>query len=157
LSIARWRCPDLTPFLRETLAHEEEHAARFRALMPDRASRPCRMMWLWGVGGLLLGGLTALLGRRGVLVCTEAVERTVHRHLDDQIRFLTGRDPELANAIAEIQQQELEHLEFASSRLDRPTVISRTLEVGISVATEVLIWLSTRGDSLRLARELRAA
>lgn len=80
IAIARWRCPELLPFLTETLAHEQTHIAQFRGLMPARASKPCRMMWLWGVGGLILGGVTALLGRQGVLICTEAVERTVHRH-----------------------------------------------------------------------------
>lgn len=67
IAIARWRCPELLPFLTETLAHEQTHIAQFRGLMPARASKPCRMMWLWGVGGLILGGVTALLGRQGVL------------------------------------------------------------------------------------------
>ena len=157
IAIARWRCPDLLPFLSETLAHEESHVVRFRELMPARGSKPCRLMLVWGAGGMMLGALTALIGRRGVLVCTEAVERTVHHHLDDQLRHVAQADPELANTIREIQRQELEHLNFAVAHRGPQSLASRMLDAGICALTEALIWASTRGDSLRLARELRAA
>jgi ubiquinone biosynthesis monooxygenase Coq7 len=154
ISVARWRCPDLLPFLRETLTHEREHLARFRNLMPSRASKPCRLMWLWGAGGLMLGFVTALLGRQGVLLCTEAVESTVHRHLDDQLRYVRDRDAELAGALTDIQRQEREHLDFAADGLGELTAFDRPVRALIVSAAETLIWLSTRGDSLRLAREL---
>jgi ubiquinone biosynthesis monooxygenase Coq7 len=157
IAIARWRCAELLPFLHETLAHEQSHIAQFRGLMPARASRPCRMTWLWGVGGLLLGAVTALLGRQGVLICTEAVERTVHRHLDDQLRHIGYSDPELAQVIRQIQREELGHLAFAVEHRGAKSALDRALDALICVATEALIWLSTRGDSLRLARELRAS
>ena len=157
IALARRRCPELLPFLRETLGHEEEHRARFRALMPARGARPCRLPWLWAGGAAVLGGVTGLFGRRAILVCTEAVERTVHRHLDDQLRYLEGRDPELAETIADIQRQELGHMQHAAEGRGAPRPLDRVLEAVIAGATEALIWASTRGDSVRLARELRGS
>jgi ubiquinone biosynthesis monooxygenase Coq7 len=117
IAMAKLRAPDLLPFLRGTLEHEEEHLVRFRDLMPTRASKPCRLMWIWSAGGMVLGGITGLVGRKAILVCTEAVERTVHRHLEDQLAWLGEGDPEMSAAIREIQQQELGHMRFADTNL----------------------------------------
>ena len=123
--------------------------------MPARASKPCRLMWIWGAGGAVLGTITGLMGRNAVLVCTDAVERTVHRHLEDQVRYLYPQDAELAETIAEIQRQEQQHLSYAVEQRPADGVLGRALGGIIVAATEALIWLSTRGDSARLAAELR--
>lgn len=157
IAMARLRAPDLLPFLTRTLAHEREHLARFRALMPTRAAKPCRLMWIWSIGGGALGGLTGLFGRKAILVCTEAVERTVHRHLDDQLAWLGDRDVEMAATIRDIQQQELGHLRYAEKERGAANTLTALLDGAICLAVEGLIWLSTRGDSVRLARTLRAA
>ena len=154
IAFARLTCPDLLPFLRETLRHEERHLAIFRTLMPARKARPCRLMWLFGMGGAALGWITGLIGRGGVLACTEVVERTVHRHLQDQLQWLDGRDDELAAAIRDIQVEELQHLTFAESRRAPAGAVGRPLDTAIGVATEAVIWLTTRGESVRLARAL---
>lgn len=154
IAAAGVRAPDLLPFLCDTLAHEKRHLAAFRGMMPTRAAKPCRAMWIWSVGGGLLGVLTGLLGREAILACTEAVEGTVHGHLDDQIRYLAPRDPDLAALVRDIQAEELGHMHWARSNRKapgRPGVVHGV----VALATEGLIWLSTRGDSLRLARELR--
>lgn len=155
IAVASWRCPDLRDFLRETLGHEVTHLARFAALMPARAARPCGALWLWGCGGTLLGAVTGLIGRRAVLVCTEAVERTVNRHLDEQLSWLGERDPELSTAIAEIQAQEVGHLAHAVAGRGDRTAWGNLLDAAVTAVVETLIWLSTQGDSTRMARALR--
>lgn len=150
--ISRLRAPDLLPFLAEALTHEREHQARFRALMPDRQSKPCRMMWIWSVGGGLLGVVSALLGREAILACTAAVERTVHRHLEDQLKWAADNDPELHHTIRDIQIDELAHLEFAVTQ--RRTAGLAWFDNLICGLTEALIWVSTRGDSHRLASQI---
>ena len=106
---------------------------------------------------MALGGLTGLLGRRPVLICTEAVERTVHRHMSDQQRYLEPVDPELAGVIADIQQQELGHLQHAVSGRGRKGAFGRALDWVIVAVTEALLWAATRGDSIRLARDLNTS
>lgn len=114
--VARYFHKELLPFFDEVYQHETEHCQSFLMAMPPRNSRPCRMMWMWGLGGYVLGVTTALMGHQAIMVCTAAVESTVHQHLNDQIRFLTGRDEELQRLIAEIRIQELEHLNYAEKR-----------------------------------------
>jgi ubiquinone biosynthesis monooxygenase Coq7 len=157
ISVAKRWYPDVVPALADMLSHERQHCAAFFAAMPPRGSRPCRVMSLWSFGGWLLGTLTALAGRQSIWVCTAAVETAVHRHLDDQLHFLSDRDAELHAIILSIREEELSHLRHAEAQLTAPGVLQRKLQTAISVITDALIWLSTWGDSTRLAHELRAA
>lgn len=157
IAIADRRWPDAAATLRQMLSHEEEHCAAFLEAMPARRARPCRAMWLWGLGGSILGFTTTIAGRQGVWICTAAVEAAVHRHLDDQLVFLKERDGELHDLIMSIREEELSHLRHAEEQLAQPNRIGRMLHRSIAVITEILIWLSTRGDSRRMVRELRNA
>lgn len=154
---ARRRWPDLLPWLEETRDHEVEHRARFLDAMPERSAKPCRALYVWKYGGALLGSITALLGRDGVLRCTVAVERTVHGHLCEQIEFLETRDPPLGEIVRDILREENEHLAHAQAGVNGASHIGGILERVVAAATEVLICLSTRGDSLRLKQLMRAA
>jgi ubiquinone biosynthesis monooxygenase Coq7 len=155
--VARRLYPDVVAFLEETLAHEINHCAMFRSAMPQRRARPCRATVLWGNGGLILGFLTALMGREGIWICTAAVEGAVHKHLDDQLFFLRDKDPELHALIDAIQAEELHHLNYAEERVRSRSLWARSLSGFISAATDTVIWLSTWGDSTRMARDLAAA
>jgi ubiquinone biosynthesis monooxygenase Coq7 len=155
LLVARWFWPDCRPALLEMLRHERNHCAIFRAAMPPRQSRPCRVMQFWSYGGWLLGFFTACLGRRGIWACTAAVEAAVHRHLDDQLHFVRDRDPELHRIILSIREEELAHLRHAEGQLASPGAMLQMLRQTISLATHTLIWLSTWGDSSRMARALK--
>ncbi len=157
IGVARRRFPDMVPALAEMLGHERQHCAKFFAAMPARGSRPCRVMSLWSLGGSLLGFLTALAGRRSIWVCTAAGEAAVHRHLDAQLRFLAGRAAVLHAIILSIREEELAHLRQALDHLPDLGPMQRALQATIASATDVLIWLSTWGDSTRMARDLRLA
>lgn len=149
LWVALRRFPDIVPFLQETLGHEIDHCALFFAAMPARRTRPCRVMSLWGNGGYVLGFVTALLGRKAIWVCTSAVEGTVHKHLNDQLAFLRDKDAELHDLIQSIQEQELGHLHHADSHIVDEGIGYRCQRTLITLSTEVLIALSTWGESLR--------
>lgn len=157
IAVARWRCPDLVPILAEMLGHERVHCRAFRDAMPARRSRPCRAMRFWSLGGLVLGFVTAIAGRQGIWICTAAVEAAVHRHLEDQLSFLSERDPALHNTIATIRVEELAHLSHAQQRLRTPGLVFRALHGAVTAATDAVIWLSTWGDSVRMASALAAA
>jgi ubiquinone biosynthesis monooxygenase Coq7 len=157
IGVAKRWFPDVVPALAHMLGHEKQHCAAFFAAMPTRGSRPCRIMSLWSLGGWLLGFLTALAGRQSIWVCTAAVEAAVHRHLDDQLHYLSSRDPELHAVILSIREEELSHLRHAQSQLHEPGLLQRRLQSAISAVTDLLIWLSTWGDSTRMARDLRLA
>ena len=155
--VARKLYPDVVDFLQETLQHEIQHCFLFLNAMGERSARPCRVMSLWGNGGLVLGFLTALLGRQGIWICTAAVEAAVHRHLDAQLFYLRGRDAELYSLIHSIQHEELTHLNYAQERIASNAVWARVIRLFISGCTDVVIWLSTWGESSRMSKELSAA
>lgn len=156
--LAAWRAPELAAFLDHALEDECRHREAFERLMRERGITPCRTLAIWGVGGSLLGFWTGLLGRSAILVCTAAVERTVHRHLNDQVRWLYGRDAAAAAAISAIQIEELEHLAFAESGSadSGESRSASALDASIAMATEALIWLSTYGASARVAAQMRS-
>jgi ubiquinone biosynthesis monooxygenase Coq7 len=155
--IARRLWPDLVPALQEMLADEVRHCDKFHAAMPARQSRPCRIMQFWSFGGWALGTITALLGRNTIWICTAAVEEAVHRHLDDQMNYLRLRDIELYDVIASIRAEELAHLNHAENELKAAGAKFPALRQVIAAITELLIWLSTWGDSQRMTSALRAA
>lgn len=155
--VARRLCPDVVPFLKEVLGHEISHRASFSAAMLARAARPCRIMGPWSHGGLVLGFVTALLGRQGIWICTAAVEAAVHRHMEDQLLFLRDRAHELFSIINDIKAEELMQLDHARERIVTTAPWARALDALITWSTDTAIWLSTWGDSTRMARELAAA
>lgn len=157
IAVARVLYPDIVPALEEMRADEIDHCRLFREAMPARGARPCRVMSLWSLGGYVLGALTALGGRNTIWICTEAVESTVHRHLEDQLAFLTERDPQLHALIASIQQEELAHLREAESRQQVRGLSHALLLPLIGGLTELMIWLSTWGDSSRMRAEMARA
>lgn len=145
---------ELLPFFDHTLAHEIEHCQKFRLAMPARGARPCYAMPLWGIGGWLLGFITACMGKNSTMICTAAVERAVHKHLQDQLRYLDSRDAELHQLITHIEKEELEHLEYAEARL-KQSFLYHPLSRFIAVSTDLVIWLSTQGDVSRMTSVIR--
>jgi 3-demethoxyubiquinol 3-hydroxylase len=155
--VARRFCPDIVPPLEKMLADEIEHCRIFHEAMPQRSASPCRIMSLWSWGGAFLGFVTALMGRQSIWITTAAVEEAVHHHMDDQLRFLETRDPELYKKISTIRDEELDHLQTAQEKLDDNSFFGNTLSWFISFSTDAAIWLSTWGDSTRMKRDLAAA
>jgi ubiquinone biosynthesis monooxygenase Coq7 len=156
IAVARYLYPGIVATLSEIRGHEIEHCRLFRAAMPARGARPCRVMSFWSLGGFVLGFVTALLGERMIWICTEAVESAVHHHLEDQLAFLEGRDPELKALISSIQEEELSHLHEAQERRGAAGAVQKSAVVVIGAVTDLLIWLSTWGDSTRMVREMRS-
>jgi ubiquinone biosynthesis monooxygenase Coq7 len=157
IAVARWLYPDIVDELAEMRNHEIEHRRIFREAMPPRGARPCRVMTFWGLGGSVLGLITALMGRKSIWTCTAAVEAAVHRHLDDQLHFLTHRDREVHAAILAIREEELSHLRAAEKHAGSPTFFGGVLHRIVASSTNAVIWLSTWGDSTRMERELQKA
>ena len=158
IQVARWLCPDCLPALTEMLGHEREHCAAFHAANAEGAIRDLMPRDAAVEFGRLAAWLCDRTARpQGVWACTAAVEATVHRHLDDQLHFLAKRDPEFHAIILSIREEELAHLHHAEAQLRSPGRLLNALRQGIAVTTDVLIWLSTWGDSTRMERALRAA
>lgn len=146
---------DLNAFLADAVAHEKTHRKCFREAMRDRNVSPCATRPLWVAGGFLLGLVSVLGGRRGVYACTAAIEQAVHGHLAEQAAYLTGRDDALAELIADILQEEIEHMREGEKGFDPDCAAAAGFTGMVRSATDALVWLATFGDSSRLRKSLR--
>ena len=92
---------------------EERHRVHFDGMMAQRAVRPTLLQPMWHVAGFALGAATAMLGPEAAMACTAAIETEIDRHYSAQLEELGGTDPELSEAIADFQAEEVEHRDTA--------------------------------------------
>ena len=141
---ARWTSASMLPALREFKAHEEQHRGIFWAELQRRGRSRCRSYWLCAAGGLMLGAVTGLLGRKAIAATTVAVERVVLMHLDEQVRALRGHDDTAVAAISKILVDEREHLNAFAEEIERPAAWTPLLTAIVSASTRTVIWLGLR-------------
>ena len=107
---------DRTPAARKIAGmagQEERHRAFFDAMMARRGVRPTLLQPFWNVAGFALGAVTAALGPEAAMACTAAVETEIDKHYSEQLVALGESDPELSDAIADFQAEEIEHRDTA--------------------------------------------
>ena len=93
---------------------EDDHLARFNALMAQRGVRPTLLQPVWSVAGYALGAATALLGPEAAMACTAAVEEEIDRHYSAQLDELAEEgDSELSSMVEEFRADEREHRDAA--------------------------------------------
>ena len=113
LAVMGDRAPD-SPEITAMAAQEEEHRARFDALMTKRGVRPTALQPVWAVAGYALGAATALMGPKAAMACTAAIETEIDRHYTAQLETLAdGSDPELAEVVEKFRDEEREHRDAA--------------------------------------------
>lgn len=118
--------------------------AIFGAELERRGARRCRSYWFCGLGGLVLGLVTGLLGRSAISATTVAVESVVLRHLEQQLIDLLGIDEPAVLAISAIVMEERLHHDQAAGHVAENSLWSRLLNPVVSSATEAVIWLGMR-------------
>ena len=148
-------------FLEETL---ETRNQALRALSGARCRRtmrvPAASCSFGEMAGLVLGFATALLGRNGIWICTAAVEggRRTGISRISSISFVaaTSRSTHLILEHSGGGAQPPRITRSNSSQVAMPPG-REYCAASISRVTDAVIWLSTWGDSRRMARELAAA
>jgi 3-demethoxyubiquinol 3-hydroxylase len=119
-------------------AQEERHRKTFDAMIAARRVRPTLLQPIWNVAGYGLGMATALLGPEAAMACTVAVETEIDKHYGEQLAEIGDGDPELRDAIAEFQAEEVEHKETAlaagAERAPAYPVLSAAIRLGCRVA-----------------------
>jgi ubiquinone biosynthesis monooxygenase Coq7 len=138
---ARWLHAELLDGLRKFQDHEERHRTIFADELQRRHLRRCRSFHLCGLGGLLLGLLTGLSGRRSIAATTVAVEAVVLRHLEGQLRDLHDSDPVACRAIGSIIDEEREHHDHSALEGLQGSFWPRLIRPLVSASTEAVIWL----------------
>jgi ubiquinone biosynthesis monooxygenase Coq7 len=133
---------DIVSQLEEMIAHEKEHYKIFSTLLAARSMSPFRVISFWAISGFIMGIFTAILGRKAIWVCTDAVETTVLDHLEWQLEFLKKHDLEAHAAVLSIITDEEEHQEFGRNHVSN-AFIYKSISFVIKRSTAFAIWIST--------------
>jgi len=101
---------DYVPLLESFMADEKRHLSTFWTEIQRRNGIKCKSYWLCGLGGWVMGFISALFGRPGVMACTWAVESVVVGHLNEQLEYLGQKqDREAYDAVKSILDDEKNH------------------------------------------------
>lgn len=101
--------------LKEMEEGEQHHLETFDRLLAERGVRPTLFSPLWNVAGFGLGAVTALMGEKAAMACTEAVEDVIEKHYGEQVEELKTVEPDLSQLVAEFREDELEHKHTAEA------------------------------------------
>lgn len=140
---------------------EKKHLEVMRALLRQHNIRPSLLLPVWSTAGRVLGGVTALLGPRSAMACTEAVESVIGEHYDDQLKELktilekeqlggeVGEEvhpslPLLSDIIKEFRDDELEHLDTAVENESQQAAGHALLSAVIAAGCRGAIWVASR-------------
>ena len=95
----------------EMEAGEIEHLETFDRLLAERGIRPTVLSPLWNAAGFGLGAVTALMGEKAAMACTEAVEDVIEKHYAEQIAALENDDEEaaLVSTLTRFREDEIGH------------------------------------------------
>ena len=129
------------PVIRHMQDQEQVHLDTFSRLIATRRVRPTALLPIWHVAGFALGAATALLGHRGAMACTVAVEEAIDEHYQAQEAALGEDEAPLRADIAKFRAEELEHrdtgLEHEAELTPGYRLLSGVIKAGCKVAIKV--------------------
>ncbi|KAI0956879.1 hypothetical protein AcW1_005455 [Taiwanofungus camphoratus] len=141
------RDPAIGPLIQEMWDQEKKHLAVMNKLQVQHRVRPTVLWEAARVAGFGLGAVTALMGKKAAMACTEAVETVIGEHYDDQLKEMEDLPPShpsvplLKEVIQEFRDDELEHLDIAvdnhSQRAPAHALLSTVIGAGCKVAIEL--------------------
>lgn len=132
------------PVLRHMQAQEQVHLDTFAKLIAERRVRPTALLPIWHVAGFALGAATALLGPRGAMACTVAVEEAIDEHYREQHEALGDEEAPLRDTIERFRQEELEHRDIGLENEAELAPAYRPLHAIIKAGCKVAIKISER-------------
>ncbi|KAM6299159.1 NADPH-dependent 3-demethoxyubiquinone 3-hydroxylase, mitochondrial [Aegotheles albertisi] len=136
------------PVIQQMWNQEKDHLKKFDELMVAYRVRPTALLPFWNVAGFVLGAGSALLGRKGAMACTVAVEESISHHYNNQIRTLMEEDPEkykeLLQIIKKFRDDELEHHDIGLEHDAEAAPAYLVLKTAIQLGCKAAIFLSER-------------
>ncbi len=137
--------PKAKPILKHMLEQEQDHLMKFNKLLNQHKTRPSALTPLWHVGGWLMGYITATISSNTAMACTEAVENTIDKHYEKQIKQLKNSPHKnLKNLLKQCQLEELEHRDTAIEHGAHQAVAYKTLTSAITNISKLSIWVAKR-------------
>ncbi len=130
--------------LNEMLKKEYRHYETFNDLIISYKVRPTALNPVWKVGAFGLGVVTAILGKKATMACTEAVEEVIIEHYENQSKYLKGKDNDLSKLTKKFGDEEKEHLDTAKKHDTGNDLFHSTLKKSIKVLSKTAIKISEK-------------
>lgn len=145
LFFSRFFMKDLVPLLESFLMDERRHLQLFWEEIQRRKGIKCKSYWLCGAGGYAMGFVSSLLGRRGIMACTWAVESVVVEHLNAQLAYLDStRDVHASQTVRAILNDEINHRREGQFHGGATNIWYQPLRCAIKLFTEAVIRFGMR-------------
>lgn len=132
------------PKIKEMWEQEKHHRETFEKLIQRHRVRPTALLPFWDLAGFALGAGSALLGEKGAMACTVAVESVIVNHYNDQLRVLMNRDdvnPEILKVIKQFRDDEQEHhdtgIKYGAEEAPFYEALSNSIKTICKVAIEI--------------------
>ena len=130
--------------LHEMLEKEYNHYETFNKLIIDYKVRPTALSPIWKVGAYGIGVVTAMMGKKATMACTEAVEEVIINHYEEQTEYLKDKDKKLSKITKKFCAEEKEHLNLAKKHDTGSDLFHRALKLGIKNISKAAIKISEK-------------
>lgn len=144
----RWiKDPIVKAEIQHMYAQEQAHLAYFEAMIKQHQVRPTALMPLWKWVGRTAGAVSAALGPKAAMACTEAVEDVIDHHYAEQINELEQHHPneiELINSLKTFREDECNHRAAAAEYDQDPSMMKNAIKQIIKFGVQAAIKISKR-------------
>ena len=130
--------------LHEMLKKEYNHYETFNKLIIDYKVRPTALSPIWKVGAYGIGVITAMMGKKATMACTEAVEEVIINHYEKQTKYLKDKDKKLSKITKKFCAEEKEHLNCAKKHDTGSGLFHVALKFGIKNISKAAIKISEK-------------
>merc|ERR1712241_1052982 len=134
--------------IQEMWDHEKAHLAKFEELLVEYQVRPTVLIPVWKLAGFTLGAGCSLLGEKGAMACTVAVEALVTKHYDDQVTEMVNNNPaldkELIDIIKQFRDDEQSHHDIGLQHGAEEAPMYNVLTFIINIGCKYAIWISEK-------------
>lgn len=140
------KSPDDFKEIEHMYEQELVHLEYFENKLRKEKVRPTLLMPLWHCFGYFMGAITARMGTKSAMICTESVEEVIDNHYEEQKLELQNNheQKELLDSISKFQAEELEHKDTASAYTENMSFKDKILSSVIKSICRVAIFVSKR-------------
>jgi ubiquinone biosynthesis monooxygenase Coq7 len=129
----------------QAMHHEEVvHLEYFNSQIINRKIRPTVLMPIWRIGGSFLGYITAKMGTKYAMLCTQEIESVIEKHYNSQISALDHTEQELKDTIHRFNEDEIHHKNHASTYVGQLNHLDNIFSKTIRTICKLAINLSKK-------------
>ena len=134
----------LSQEIRNMLKKEEEHYKKFSELLVKYRVRPTILDPIWEKGAFGLGLISAALGKKATMACTEAVEEVIIDHYQNQAKYLKGKDNNLEKITKKFANDEKDHMLKAKNYDTGSDLFHKVFKLSVKSLSKFAIKLSEK-------------